>query len=349
MLTQAAHIKRKELITVMKNACIVGYGAIGPVHAKALDSTDNANFYAVCDIDESKLSLCKSQYNVVAYDDLDTMLSDENIDCVHICTPHYLHKDMAVKAMRAGKHVVLEKPAAMNDAEFDELLQVQNEMGAKVCIMLQNRMNNGIQMIKTLSDDLSLGKLVGIECSLMWYRNADYYRSAPWRGTWQYEGGGLLINQAVHLIDLVDYVGGGIRSMRANISTKMLDNVIEVEDTADALITMNNGVRACFYATNTYDADKPFRLEMQYENALLRYADNRLYKIADNVEIIAEDGKNDIGKKYWGNGHPAVIAQFYHSLCNGGEYLRLEDSINSTRALFAFYKSSAAGGAEVIL
>lgn len=347
MPTQAAHIKLKGADTAMKNACIVGYGAIGPVHAKAISEAENANFYAVCDIDKSKLNLCKSQYDVTTYNDFDAMLSDDDIDCVHICTPHYLHKDMAVKAMRAGKCVVLEKPVAMNDTELDELLSVQKETGAKVCVMLQNRMNRGIQTIKDISLDLSLGKLIGIEGSLMWRRGADYYRSAPWRGTWRYEGGGLLINQAVHLIDLIDYVGGGIRSVRASISTKLLDNVIEVEDTADALLTMNSGIRACFYAANTYEADKPLRLELQYENALLRYADNRLYKITDSVEILAEDSKNTLGKKYWGNGHPAVIAQFYHSLEKGGEFLKLEDSINSTRALFAFYKSSKAGGAEI--
>lgn len=331
----------------MKNACIVGYGAIGPVHAHALEAAEDARFYAVCDIDESRRRICRSQYNVAEYGDFDDMLADTAVDCVHICTPHYLHKDMAVKAMRAGKHIVLEKPVGMNDEELDELIAVQKETGAKVCVMLQNRMNQGIQMMRSLLNEPSLGRLLGIEGSLTWHRGADYYNKAEWRGTWKYEGGGLLINQAVHLIDLLGYLGGGIESVRADISAKLLDDVIEVEDTADALLTMNNGVNACFFATNTYGADKPLRIELQYENALFRYADNRLYQITDEVKILAEDDKNYIGKKYWGTGHQAVIAQFYSALCRGGEYLKLEDCINSSRALFAFYRSSLAGGAKM--
>lgn len=333
----------------MKNGCVVGYGAIGPVHANALETAEDARLYAVCDIDGARLEKCKAEHDVAVYREFGEMLEDGEIDCVHICTPHYLHKDMAVQAMRAGKQVVLEKPAAMNAAELSELLAVQEETGAKVCLMLQNRMNQGIQEMKALAEDPSLGRLLGVEGSLAWHRDAAYYQSAPWRGTWKYEGGGLLINQAVHLIDLLGYVGGGIHSVRAGISTRLLGDVIEVEDTAEALLMMENGIRGCFYATNAYSADKPYRVELQYENALLRYADGRLYRIGGQVEVLAEDAKPAIGKTYWGSGHLAVIAQFYHSLEHGGSFLSLQDGIRTMQALFAFYESSAAGGREVVL
>ena len=333
----------------MKNACIVGYGAIGPVHAEAVSCAEGAALYAVCDNDADKLALCRQKYNVRVYGDYAEALADKDVDVIHICTPHYLHRDMAVQAMQAGKDVVLEKPAAMNTAEFAEIQAAQAETGRKVCLMLQNRTNTGIQTLKELAKDPALGKLIGIEGAMTWHRDAAYYQSGLWRGTWAQEGGGLLINQAVHLIDLFSYLGEGIQTVRANISTKYLDGVIEVEDTADALLGMPNGVRGCFYATNAYNGNKPFRIELQFENALFRYADNRLYKITDNVEIIACDNMHMPGKRYWGAGHQCVISQFYHSLENGGGYLSLKDGLNTMKALFAFYESAKAGGKEIKL
>lgn len=333
----------------MKNACIVGYGAIGPIHAEAVCRSRLGALYAICDSDPAKLALAAQNYDIRTYGAYSEILQDKAIDVVHICTPHYLHKDMAVQAMLAGKDVVLEKPAAMDSGELEELWAVQQQTGRKVCLMLQNRMNASIQAMKKLSRDPALGKLIGIEGAMTWHRDAAYYRSGAWRGTWAQEGGGLLINQAVHLIDLFSYLGGGIQTVRASISAKYLDDVIEVEDTADALLGMPGGVRGCFYATNAYNGNKPFRLEMQFENALFRYADNRLYKITDTVEVAASDDMDTHGKRVWGTGHQSVIGQFYSSLENGGDYISLEDGINTMRALFAFYASAQAGGKEIKL
>lgn len=330
----------------MKNSCIVGYGAVGPIHAEAVASAENAALYAVCDSNRERLDICGKRHEVLCYESYDDVLKDKNIDVVHICTPHYLHKDMTVAAMLAGKDVVLEKPAAMNREELDEICCVKAQTGRRVCLMLQNRTNAAVAEFKKAAADISLGRLVGIEGSMMWYRSAEYYNSAQWRGTWKYEGGGVLINQAVHLIDLFGYLGGEIKTVRASISTKNLSDAIEVEDTADALLEMANGVRACFYAVNTYTSNKPFRLEFEFENGLLRYADNRLYRITDSVEIVACDDSNTLGKKYWGTGHKRVIDRFYDSFENKGSFISLEDGLNTMRALFAFYESAGNNGKE---
>ena len=109
----------------MKNVCVVGYGAVGPVHAAALEKIQNAQLYAVCDINPQKLKRCSSQYGCKEFSDFDEMLLDTNIDAVHICTPHYLHKEMAVKALNAGKAVVLEKPVGIS---FIELIKFSVEV-----------------------------------------------------------------------------------------------------------------------------------------------------------------------------------------------------------------------------
>ncbi len=327
----------------MKNVCIVGYGAIGPVHAGAVSAIENVNLYAVCDNDLEKLEQCGIKYKVRLYDSFDDVIGDEEIDSVHICTPHYLHKDMAIKAMKAGKDVVLEKPAAMNEDELDELLAVKKETGRRVCLVLQNRTNGSIREMKKLAESGELGKLIGIEGSLAWKRNEAYYNSAVWRGTKDMEGGGVLINQAIHLIDLFSFVGGGIKSVRGGTATRTLGEVIEVEDSADAIFEMGSGVRGAFYATNSYSGDKPVRLELQFEKAILRYADNRLYKITDECEVIAADNMKMPGKSAWGAGHYNAIYDFY----NSENYITLEDGENAMRTLFAFYKSASQNGKEV--
>ena len=111
----------------MKNVCVVGYGAIGPIHAAAIEKTDQARLYAVCDIVPEKLEQCQKEYDVVTYTDFDEMLLDKNIDSVHICTPHYLHFAMIKKALATGKDVLCEKPVTMTQAEFEELLKTDGE------------------------------------------------------------------------------------------------------------------------------------------------------------------------------------------------------------------------------
>ena len=133
----------------MKNACIIGYGAIGPIHAMALEHTENARFYAVCDIDPARLDACREQYDVKCLDHFDAVLADEQIDSVHICTPHYLHFDMIRRALAAGKTVVAEKPATMTKSEWDQLKALPG--ADKICLVLQNRYNPSIVRLKEMA------------------------------------------------------------------------------------------------------------------------------------------------------------------------------------------------------
>lgn len=324
----------------MKNSCIVGYGAIGPIHASAVEKSQYANLYAVCDVDPKKTEQCLKEHDCKIYSDFSEMLKDEKIDVVHVCTPHYLHKKMAVDVLKSGKDLVIEKPVTMTEEELNELCSINTDR--KICVMLQNRTNKSIVTLKNIIDkDKSIGKMLGISAFLTWHRTPEYYNADEWRGKWKTEGGGLMINQAVHTLDLVDWLGGGIKSVKASISTKKLGDVIEVEDTADALFEMNNGSFGVFYAANTYTQSCPPRVEINFENASFRYADERLYKITnDKVEIIDEDKNVPEGKHYWGCGHRNVINEFYKVLSGKeGKYTSLDDAIHVMKVLFAFYKS----------
>ena len=330
----------------MKNACIVGYGNIGPVHALSLSLLDNAKFYAVCDINEEKIKKCKEKYNVLPYINYDDVLSDSNIDVVHICTPHYLHVDMAISAMKAGKDVVLEKPVGISMTELDRLYEFSKTSSQKLCIMFQNRENNCVKLLKKIVTE-SEKNILGVCGFLTWDRGESYYKSDEWRGKWKTEGGALMINQAIHLVDMMCYIGGKVESIKAHTSTKCLQDIIEAEDTAEMLMYFENGARGCMYATNNFSTTSPYRLEVVYDNITYRYADNFLYKIEQgkNPEILCSDAQCTEGKLCWGDSHQAEIYKFYAN----EDYVTLSDVYTSSRIIYAMYKSSALDGKQIII
>lgn len=322
------------------NICIVGYGAIGPVHANAINQVENATLYAVCDINDENARKCTDQYNCIVYHDFDEMIKDGNIDAVHICTPHYLHKDMTIKALRAGKDVVLEKPVAISKADMDELADFanSNENKNRLCVMLQNRRNVCIEKLKEIIENNDLGQLKGLIGNVFWKRDEAYYDQAAWRGKWDTEGGGLLINQTVHMIDMMLYFGGKVKDFRASINRWHISN-IEVEDNAQVLMYFENGARGIFNASNCYVQDEPFILDVLFEKAHFRYADNCLYIIGENgAECIASDQNVKVGKSYWGNGHLSVIRSFYDALPGKkANYTDINDAYNAMKMVFDIY------------
>ncbi|MDD6483654.1 MAG: Gfo/Idh/MocA family oxidoreductase [Clostridiales bacterium] len=319
------------------NVCIIGYGAIGPVHAEALSRIDNVNIYGICDIVPERARKGAQKYGAKAFYAFDECINDDNIDFIHICTPHYLHFEMITKALECKKRVVVEKPAVMTRSECDILFEKYDV--SRIFPVLQNRSNACIEKLKDMSN--SLGALKGIKGILTWSRDADYYNSESWRGTRKYEGGGVLINQAVHLLDLMIYFAGGAKSIRASMHNNSLLNVIEVEDTAEAYIKFKNGASGIFYATNAYSLNSPMQLELDFENAYAIYNYGRLYV---NDELICSDFSGSLGKAYWGNGHLRVISDLYKN----GSNFNLADIRDTMDAMFAVYES-AKQGKEILL
>ena len=171
----------------MKNACIVGYGAIGPVHADAIDKCPDAHLYAVCEIDTDRAKKCTDAYSgVIWYADFDKMLCDSNIDVVHICTPHYLHEPMTKAALCAGKDVVLEKPVCMNRDEMNGIVDTaESHSDRRVCVMLQNRTNACIRKMQSIGASGDAGELMGIIATLSWHRDEKYYAHDSWHGIYE--------------------------------------------------------------------------------------------------------------------------------------------------------------------
>lgn len=316
----------------MKKVCIAGYGAIGPIHAKALEAIERVQLYGVCDIDPDRRRLCREQYDVTGYEDFDAMLADTQIDSVHICTPHHLHYEMARKALAAGKSVVLEKPAARTRQEWNNMMGLKD--ADKVCLVLQNRLNPCVQRLRELISDGSLGNVKAARAVLTWQRDRAYYESADWRGRWSTEGGGLLINQAIHTLDFFSYLLGGIRKVRTTMCNHTLEGLIEVEDTLAAHLELAGGIRGVFFATNGYSENSSPFFEISFEKGIARYLDRKLWI---NGQMTAEDTSATVGKDYWGSGHSLLLRNFYEK----GVYFSPFDVKNTMETVFAMYEDTA--------
>ena len=325
----------------MKNVCIVGYGSIAPVHVNALSAlADEVKVYAICDTDREKADKGAEKHGAKAFYSFEEALTDDTIDVFHICTPHYLHFPMIDACMKKGKMVVSEKPLVMKK---DELILAEKYKDMPLYSVFQNRTNESVATLKKIIDeDESIGKLKGVRALMTWRRTAGYYKSGPWRGKIATEGGGVLINQSIHTLDLMCYLAGKVTSAEAKMSNHSLKGEIEVEDTVEAYVKFENGASGIFYATNANAFDSPSMLEITFENATFRYMDEKLYK---NGELIASDDGNCPGKACWGSGHEREFKNIYKE----GKGLKYNDVENTLKTVFALYESAKYDGKEIIL
>ena len=314
--------------------CIIGYGAIGKIHAKILVKTQGVKLYSICDINKERADEGARKYGIKAQYSFEDCIKDPDIDCVHICTPHYLHFDMITKALDSGKRVVVEKPAVMKKSELDRLFLEYDV--SKIYPIVQNRTNPCVQRMRDIIKNEDCGKLKGVKGILTWNRDKSYYDEAKWRGTKAFEGGGVLINQAVHTIDLMSCFAGKAKTVEATVSNKSLKDIIEVEDTVEAFIEFENGAKGVFYATNAYADNSSMQVELVFEKKLLQYINGKLFV---DDEYICTDRTDFIGKRYWGSGHECVMEDYY---VYGSDFC-LNDVSNTMYTLFAIYESAEKG------
>ncbi len=312
---------------------VVGCGNIAPVHIDAIAHSENAELYAVCDIHRSRADKFAEKYGAKAYYDYEKLLADPEVEAVHICTPHYLHAPMAIAAADTGKHIYLEKPAAISCRDIEEIVEAVRDNGVKCCVSFQNRVNPSVKYIKEHQDEL--GKLIGIKGILGWHRPTSYYEADEWRGKWETEGGALMVNQAIHTLDLLLYIGGEVENAQGMVARRRLD--IEAEDTGEALINFKSGARGIFYATNNFTTDSTVDIEMHFENGIYRYLNNMLYN--SSFEVLAADDTNTPGKCYWGSGHKELIYNFYKNiLLEDAPYVDIAEALPSMRIIEKMYE-----------
>ncbi|NLX71416.1 MAG: Gfo/Idh/MocA family oxidoreductase [Clostridiales bacterium] len=326
---------------------IIGCGSIHNVHADAVTGSKLSHLVCVADIQRDKAYTSAQNYNCKWYTDYIDAIKDDAVDVVHICTPHYLHAEMAVQALLAGKHVLIEKPVSIHIKEAEEIIDAREKSRRYVGVCFQNRFNKTSQKAKEMIDSGVVGAVKGVKGIVTWFRDEDYYTKSGWRGRFATEGGGVLINQSIHTIDLMQWLGGGVEAVRGSVSTHLLGNVIEVEDTAHATLFFNNGARGVFYATNCYTTNSPVEIEIDCEKAKLRLYDEKLYVEQDGYCncIANENGGETSYKSYWGKSHADLIQRFYNGILNEdlGSIISVEEAMESIKIIDAIYKSSSTG------
>ncbi|HWE60717.1 MAG TPA: Gfo/Idh/MocA family oxidoreductase [Chloroflexota bacterium] len=226
---------------------IIGCGVIGPTHAEALATLPDARLVAVADVARDRAETVAQKFGARPYTDARQMLEREDLDVVDVCTPSGLHGEHACMVMRSGRHVIVEKPMEISGAALDEMMQVQRETGMKMAVISQHRFDPATQQVQRLVEEGAFGRLVMGTAQVPWWRSQKYYDSGAWRGTWALDGGGVLMNQSIHSIDLLQWLMGRVSRVAAYTDT--LAHQMETEDVAVAVLRFANGALGAITAT----------------------------------------------------------------------------------------------------
>lgn len=333
----------------MKNfrVAIIGCGGIHHVHAKTLKDVPGVELVAVCDSKPERAQASSELYGGKAYTDAQEIFALPDVDVVHITTPHYLHASMAIAALNAGKFVLCEKPMATSNADAKAMIAAAD---GRLGIIFQNRYNTGSEKLKSIVESGEYGALKCIRGMVTWIRTPEYY-SDDWHGRKALEGGGVMMNQAIHTLDLVQWLAGPASTVAGQINTQALKDVIEVEDVAQFRIRFESGAIGIFYATTGYGIDDEVEVEAVLEKETFWIRGDQLYRRPHGgmPELICRNDRHiPQGKDYWGSGHLKQIADYYDAIRNHRP-IRIDgrqgySALSITQALYA---SSAAGGVEV--
>lgn len=297
---------------------IVGGGMIGAVQAAAIEQISGAKLLAVCGRDESKAAEFAAKFSCAGYTDYDKFLQHPGLQIVNICTPSGTHAELGIRAAEAGKHVLVEKPIEINLERADALIAACDKAGVKLGVIFQSRFLPAVQRIKQAIDEGRLGKLMLGDALVKWYRAPEYYAPGSWRGTLKMDGGGALINQAIHTIDLLCWMMGPAESAFAMKAALRYPH-IEAEDTLVGTVKFQNGALGVVQAATSAKPGFKRRLEISGERG-------SIILDGDAISVWAIDGEDsNLGEAEQltdGSANPAAIS-------NEGHRRQIEDMMHA--------------------
>ncbi|MBQ8742539.1 MAG: Gfo/Idh/MocA family oxidoreductase [Clostridia bacterium] len=263
---------------------ILGCGMIANVHAQALSQAKGAVLYGVCDNDSSRAEKFSRDHGVKFYESYNDMLGDRDIDAICICTPSCFHAQNAIDAMMSGKHVVLEKPMALTVADAERVIEVSERSGKILTVISQLRFSSDIAKVKKLISENAFGKISLCSLYMKYYRSKEYYASGSWRGKKAFDGGGALMNQGIHGVDLLTYIVGNVVDVKGCVRT--LSHDIEVEDSAVATLRFENGALGVIEASTCAYPGFNRRIEICGDKGYVIIRENRIEELMINGERV---------------------------------------------------------------
>jgi len=256
---------------------IIGCGSISVMHAASVADLPQARLLAAAEPVEARRKEFGEKYACEGYADYNEMLQRDDVDVVCVCTPSGAHMEPAVAAATAGKHVVCEKPVEVNLERTDAIIKACDENNVKLCAIFPMRFNPVTQTLKTAIDQGRFGRLTLGDCYTKWWRSQEYYDSGGWRGTWKLDGGGAVMNQSIHGIDLLQWFMGPVDTVYA-FADCLAHERIEVEDTAVAAVRYKNGALGVIECTTSVHPGEARRIEIHGDKGTVIIDDGKILK-----------------------------------------------------------------------
>lgn len=329
---------------------IVGCGVISSTHGKAITAAPDAELVATCDIIPERAQKCAETYGAAAwYTDYNELVKRDDIDVVSVCTPSGLHLEVAEAAAKAGKHVFSEKPIEITKEKIDRMIQVCKDANVKLGCVFQMRTFANNKLARQIIGEGRLGKMVLCDAFMKYYRSPEYYLSADWRGTWELDGGGALMNQGVHGIDLLLYMANSdVESVVAQ-ADHLVRN-IEVEDTAVAILKFKNGAYGVIEGTTSVNPARKARFELHGNDGSIVLEEGKIvtWKVPgmEQPEAPAEStgSGHDDPKAITATGHVFLVQDMCEAILNNRDpYITGESARKAVDLILAIYESAKTG------
>lgn len=309
------------------NVAIIGCGVIGPAHAESYLRCPEVRVAVACDRQPQRAEALARRFGDARVEtDAARVFADPGIDAVSICTDHASHAALVIAALEAGKHVLCEKALATSSADLDRMTAAAARQPRLVAAgVLQHRFDPTHRLARTLIQEAALGTLLTASLRMCCKRTDEYYRMDKWRGTWAEEGGSLLINQAIHYVDQLAWIAGGVEAVAAQIANRTHQGVIETEDTAVAALRLRHGALGSIAATSSSHLEWEAILTFNGHEGLLELRNGSLSRaefadplrqaeVQHRFTALADPQAASSAKAYYGPSHPSQVADFVDAI-----------------------------------
>ena len=321
---------------------IIGCGIIAESHAAAIAGCPDAELVAVSDIIPERAKSFAEKHGVgVAVSNNDDLLGLAEVDVVSVCTPSGVHGEVAIAAARAGKHILCEKPLEIKREAMAAMISAAKAAGVQLGAVYQRRVTPGIVRVKRALDAGQLGPLVLADASLKYHRSPEYYRSGDWRATWELDGGGALMNQGIHGIDLLQWLVGDIVSVSATVRT--LVHAIKVEDTAVATVEFANGAIGSIMGATSVYPELPTRFAIHGRDGSVIFGDHGIEHWTVGRQNVTKEMAEEAGSEFVLSHRPFIDNMVQVARGEATVLVPGEEARKAVDVILAIYESGRLG------